>query len=233
MQPSSLAAGPSFAVSTRARSPRAARLVREPAIAIARVASKRIGVLALQGGFAAHARALTDLGHVPILVRAPADLDGLEGLVLPGGESSVHLKLLDRFGLGAPLDEFVATGRPVLGTCAGLILAARRVTCPEQPSFGWIDVAVARNAYGRQQESFEAVSPEGIPLVFIRGPRIIEVGPSVEILATLAGEAVLVRDGSVTGASFHPELTTDRRVHGQVFGAASLQAAEACGHSVA
>lgn len=231
MQPSSLFTGPGAAVSMRARSPRAARLVREPAIAIARVASKRIGVLALQGGFAAHARALADLGHVPVLVRAPADLDGIEGLVLPGGESTVHLKLLGRFGLGAPLDAFVATGRPVLGTCAGLILAARRVTGPEQPSFGWIDVAVARNAYGRQQESFEAISPEGIPLVFIRGPRIIEVGPSVEILATLAGEAVLVRDGSVTGASFHPELTADRRVHGQVFGAATLQAAAACGHS--
>jgi 5'-phosphate synthase pdxT subunit len=215
--------------SPQARAPHAARLVREPARAIVRVASKRIGVLALQGGFAAHARALADLGHVPVEVRAAADLVGLEGLVLPGGESTVHLKLLDRFGLGAPLDEFVATGKPVLGTCAGLILAARRVTSPEQPSFGWIDVAVARNAYGRQRESFESVSPEGIPLIFIRGPRIIEVGPSVEVLATLDGEAVLVRDGSVTGASFHPELTADRRVHGQVFGAASLHVVRAQG----
>jgi pyridoxal 5'-phosphate synthase pdxT subunit len=221
MHPRLLSATPFTSASPRAFAP---RLVREPTRAIARVASKRVGVLALQGGFAAHARALADLGHVPIEVRAAADLAGLDGLILPGGESTVHLKLIDRFAMGVPLDDFVATGRPVLGTCAGLILAARRVTSPEQPSFGWIDVAVARNAYGRQRESFEAISPEGVPLIFIRGPRIIEVGPKVEVLATLAGEAVLVRDGNVTGASFHPELTADRRVHGQVFGVASLHA---------
>lgn len=222
MHPRLLSAAPFTSVSPRVFV-RAARLVRAPSHPIARVASKRVGVLALQGGFAAHARAIADLGHAPVEVRAAADLAGLDGLILPGGESTVHLKLIDRFALGAPLDDFVATGKPVLGTCAGLILAARRVTSPEQTSFGWIDVAVARNAYGRQRESFEAISPEGIPLIFIRGPRIIEVGPAVEVLATLAGEAVLVRDGNVTGASFHPELTADRRVHGQVFGVASLR----------
>ena len=188
---------------------------------MAHTSSKRVGVLALQGDFAAHGMALAELGHVPVEIRSPADLAGLEGLVLPGGESSVHLQLIAQFELGEALSKFVATGQPVLGTCAGLILAARRVTSPDQPSFGWIDVTVARNAYGRQRQSFEAVSADGIPMVFIRGPRILEVGPSVEVLATFGGEPVLVRDGSVTGASFHPELTKDRRVHAQVFGVAS------------
>jgi 5'-phosphate synthase pdxT subunit len=177
-----------------------------------------IGVLALQGGFEAHGAALRSLGHGVRYVRTPADLDELEGLVLPGGESSVHLKLLARFGLEASLAAFVANGKPVLATCAGLILSARRVT-PEQKSFGFLDVAVTRNAWGRQLDSFEARDDdERYPLVFIRAPRITHVGRDVEVLATLRGEPVLVREGRVIGATFHPELAGDARLHALAFG---------------
>ncbi len=206
----------------------------------------RIGVLALQGGFGAHVRALSDLGHRAIEVRAEADLAGLDGLVLPGGESTAQLRLIERFQLGGPLDAFVASGRPILATCAGLILAARRVTGPEQRSFGWIEATVSRNAWGRQVDSFEATAdgqgegpilakcptstssnrdrchtlsrkPGPLPLVFIRAPRIVHTGAKVEVLATLAGEPVLIRQGNLLGATFHPELTPDRRVHRTAF----------------
>jgi len=175
---------------------------------------RAVGVLALQGGFAAHARAIEEIGVRAVLVRRPADLCGADALVLPGGESTAQLRLIDREGLAGPLRAFVASGRPVLATCAGLILAAARVTQPGQPSFGWIDVAVARNAWGRQVASFEATSDDGAhPLLFIRAPRIVEVGAGVLVLATFRGEPVLVRQGLVTGATFHPELTADRAVH--------------------
>ena len=184
----------------------------------------RVGVLALQGGFGAHGEALRAWGHEASEVRSVAELDRVEGLVLPGGESSVQLKLLERHGLESALDTFVRSGRPVLATCAGLILAARRVRDPVQRSFGWLDIEVRRNAYGRQRESFEARADEpgwgrGLPLVFIRAPRIIEVGREVEVLATLAGEPILVRQGALFGATFHPELTRDGRVVERVFGA--------------
>jgi 5'-phosphate synthase pdxT subunit len=164
----------------------------------------RIGVLALQGGFAAHSRALEDVA----------------GLILPGGESTTQLKLLARHGLEPALESFVRSGRPVLATCAGLILAAREVQSPAQRSFGWLDVAVARNAWGRQVDSFvaDADAPSGLPLVFIRAPRILSVGPKVEVLAAFKTEPVLVRQGSIWGATFHPELTLDRRVHQWIFG---------------
>lgn len=190
----------------------------------------RVGVLALQGGYAAHARALQDCGHTPVEVRTPADLATVEGMVLPGGESTTMLKLLDWSGLAEPLDAFVRGGAPVLATCAGLILAARHVTNPPQRSFGWLDVGVARNAWGRQLDSFEAFAdrrhgttpydpvPAALPLVFIRAPRITEVADGVEVLATFEGEPVLVRQGAVFGATFHPELTEDRSVHRAVFG---------------
>lgn len=167
----------------------------------------RIGILALQGGFDPHARALTAAGYTPVLVREAIDLDGLAGLVLPGGESTTQWKLITRHGLGPALAAFARSGRPVLGTCAGLILLARAVRNPEQPSFGVLDVAVARNAWGRQLDSFEA-PPDGggDAMVFIRAPRIEAVGEGVEVLATYRGEPVLVRQGSVTGAAFHPEL---------------------------
>lgn len=184
--------------------------------------SRKIGVLALQGAFAAHARALERLGHAPALVRLPGDLDGLEGLVLPGGESTTMLNLLDRFALSEPLDRLVRAGAPVLATCAGLILAARGVTHPAQRSFGWLDVDVARNAWGRQLDSFEATADaprDDLPLVMIRAPRLTRVGADVEVLATHDEEPVLVRAGAITGATFHPELTDSLDVHAAVFGA--------------
>lgn len=181
--------------------------------------ARRIGVLALQGAFAAHARALEALGHAPVLVRQPRHLEGLAGLVLPGGESTTQLSLLDRLGLWTPLDALVRSGAPVLCTCAGLILAARQVTRAAQRSFGWLDVDVARNAWGRQVESFEArADGTDLPLVLIRAPRITRVGDGVEVLAMLDGEPVLVRQGSVVGATFHPELTARLDVHQAVFG---------------
>lgn len=184
----------------------------------------RVGVLALQGAFAAHARALARLGHEAVLVRRPADLDGVDGLVWPGGESTTQLRLLERLGLAPALERLRQGGVPVLATCAGLILLARRVTGPEQPSLGWLDVDVARNAWGRQVESFEAAADpprDDLPLVLIRAPRITAAGAGVEVLATYAGEPVLVRQGAVTGATFHPELTDRLDVHREVFGDAA------------
>lgn len=182
--------------------------------------SEKIGVLALQGGFAAHARALAALGFTPVEVRTPAALEGLAGVVLPGGESTTQLHLLETSGLRGPLDAFVQSGRPVLATCAGLILAAREVVDPVQRSFGWIDATVGRNAYGRQSRSFEATDDaHRHPLLFIRAPRILAIGPNVEVLATLDGEPILIREGNVTAATFHPELTSDLTVHAAAFGA--------------
>ncbi|HEY8087333.1 MAG TPA: pyridoxal 5'-phosphate synthase glutaminase subunit PdxT [Polyangiaceae bacterium] len=178
-----------------------------------------IGVLALQGDFDAHARAASALGHDVVLVRSAAALDACAGLILPGGESTVHLLLLGRHGMEAPLAAFVASGKPVLATCAGLVLAASRVLDPEQRSFGFLDVTVRRNGWGRQLASFEAKDDGGeIPVVAIRAPRIVDVGPRVRVLATLRGEPILVRDKNVTGATFHPELTRDLSVHSSVFG---------------
>ncbi len=153
------------------------------------------GVLALQGGFGAHLRTL---GSAGIEVRTPRDLEQVEALVLPGGESTTQTRLIELGGLFAPLETFVRSGKPVFATCAGLILCAR---------YGWLDVTVRRNAYGRQVDSFEALDDSGTRrLVFIRAPRIERVGASVEVLATLRGEPVLVRQGNVTGACYHPEL---------------------------
>jgi len=179
----------------------------------------RVGVLALQGGFAAHAAALADLGHKPVEVRTAAELSRVDGLVLPGGESTTQLKLVASAGLRGALEAFVRSGRPVLATCAGLILCGRRVTDPEQPSFAWLDVDVSRNAWGRQLDSFEAVADgTNLPLVFIRAPRVLRTGSSVETVETFRGEPVLVREANVWGATFHPELTRDRRVHRDAFG---------------
>jgi pyridoxal 5'-phosphate synthase pdxT subunit len=196
-----------------------------------------LGVLALQGAFARHAERLAELGHEVRLVRDARDFTGLAGLVLPGGESTVQLDLLARLGLENKLVELVRARVPVLATCAGLILLARGVANPAQRSFGLLDVDVARNAYGRQLDSFEARSdeawppaelgapgdpgpeePSPLPLVFIRAPRIERVGARVEVLARHRGEPVLVREGNVTAATFHPELTSDPRVHHAVFG---------------
>jgi 5'-phosphate synthase pdxT subunit len=176
-----------------------------------------VGVLAVQGAFERHARVLEALGIEPVYVRSPADFTGLDGLILPGGESTVQWKLLERLELEGPLLELAAAGRPVLATCAGLILVAARVSQPVQRGLGLVDVHVARNAWGRQIDSFEDVSEGGRPLVFIRAPRILEVGPRVEVVDRYRGEPILVRQANVTCASFHPELTDDAGVHAMVF----------------
>jgi 5'-phosphate synthase pdxT subunit len=168
----------------------------------------KIGVLAVQGNFREHAAMLRQLGADPVEVRKPDQLEGLDGLVIPGGESTAIMRLVRLYGLEDAIREFA---RPVFGTCAGMILLDRN-------HLGVLDLEVARNAYGRQVASFEAdlqLAGEDEPLrgVFIRAPRVAEVGPGVEVLAELDGEPVLLRDGRVLVASFHPELTGDTRVH--------------------
>jgi 5'-phosphate synthase pdxT subunit len=182
----------------------------------------RIGVLALQGDFALHVRALRRCGaDVEVVeVRKPEQLEGLDGLIMPGGESTTLLKLMDTWGFVPALEKFHGSGRPIFGTCAGLILLAREVTSPSQFSLGFIDVGVERNAYGRQRESFQAAGTarldgdeRAIDMVFIRAPRIRRVGEGVQTLARHHGEAVMARQGSILVATFHPELTDDPAVH--------------------
>ncbi|MCS7216346.1 MAG: pyridoxal 5'-phosphate synthase glutaminase subunit PdxT [Candidatus Bipolaricaulota bacterium] len=177
----------------------------------------KIGVLAVQGAAREHLVAFGRLGVAAVPVLRPADLAGLDGIVLPGGESTAQWRLLSRAGLGEPLRAALLEGLPAFGTCAGLILLAREITNWPERYFGVLDVAVERNATGRQVDSFEArVRVDGlgeVPAVFIRAPAIRRVGPGVEVLGTHAGEPVLVRQGSLLGATFHPELTEDLRVH--------------------
>jgi 5'-phosphate synthase pdxT subunit len=180
----------------------------------------KIGVLALQGDFAMHAKALARCGADAVEIRKPEQLAGVDGLIMPGGESTTLLKLMHEWGFVPALEKFHAEGRPIFGTCAGLILLARDVERPRQFSLGLIDVGVERNAYGRQRESFEAhgtATLEGrataIEMVFIRAPRIRRVGDDVETLATWKDEPVMARQGSVLVATFHPELTDDPTVH--------------------
>ena len=184
--------------------------------------SPRIGVLAIQGDYAAHAAALLDSGAEPAEVRKAPDLIGpdgqaLDGLILPGGESTTMLRFLDRHGLFESLNDF-ARINPVFGTCAGAILLAREVLNPPQRSLGLLDVTVERNAYGRQIDSSIEIAPtrlEGGPMemVFIRAPRITGTGAGVDVLAQRDGFPVLVRQGWLLAATFHPELSADRRVH--------------------
>lgn len=180
-------------------------------------AQPRIGVLAIQGDYAAHAEALADSGAIPVEIRKGEELQGLDGLILPGGESTTMLRFLERQGLLDELREFGRT-RPVFGTCAGAILLAREVRNPEQQSLGLLDAVVERNAYGRQIDSCILFSESKLPgekleMVFIRAPRIVETGPGVEVLADREGMPTLVRQGHLMAATFHPELTPDRRVH--------------------
>ncbi|HEX5283262.1 MAG TPA: pyridoxal 5'-phosphate synthase glutaminase subunit PdxT [Bryocella sp.] len=179
--------------------------------------SPRIGVLALQGAFDVHARRLDDLGASAHLVRKPDELSDLDGLVLPGGESSTFLWHLERAGFYDALDAFVRT-KPVFGTCAGCILLAKEVNNPPQRSFGVLDIAVERNAYGRQNDSVILNAPTALPggpmeMVFIRAPRISRIGPGIKIIARRDDDPVLVRSGRTLAATFHPELSEDRRVH--------------------
>ncbi len=192
-----------------------------------------IGVLALQGDVREHAAALAELGETPRPVRAPADLPGLDGLVIPGGESTTLSLLLESSGLFGPLEEALHGGLPVFGTCAGMILLADEVVGgrPDQRRFGVIDLTVVRNGYGRQAASFECdievagVEGPPVPAVFIRAPVVERAGPAVEVLGRLpvgddgdpagvgAGSPVVCRQGPVLVAAFHPELTADRRLH--------------------
>src|SRR6202167_2530437 len=184
---------------------------------------KRVGVLALQGDFEAHGKILERLGAEPVFVRTAAQLDGLDGLVIPGGESSTMLKLLRAEDLLAPLAEF-GRRRPIFGTCAGAILLAADVSNPEQESLGLMDIGVERNAYGRQIDSRVAhftpeaefaarTHPGEMEAVFIRAPVIRRVGPQARILACYHGDPLLVEQGKHLVATFHPELTADSRVH--------------------
>jgi 5'-phosphate synthase pdxT subunit len=180
----------------------------------------RIGVLAVQGAVREHVRAITDIGAEAVEVRLPRDLVDLDALVLPGGESTAMRRLIDAYGLREPIAAMARGGAPVLGTCAGMILLAERITDGEEPIFGLLDVEVRRNGCGRQLDSFEAdldVPALGdAPLhgVFIRAPIVSDVGPGVEILARDPdGNPVAVRQGRVLATAFHPELTDDRRVH--------------------
>lgn len=181
----------------------------------------RIGVLALQGGFAAHVAAFARSGVVAREVRRAAELGELDGLALPGGESTTLLNLMRDEPWFDELRRFHQRGGALLATCAGAILLAREVRAPAQPSLGLVDAVVERNAWGRQIDSFEAVlDVEGggeppLPAVFIRAPRIVELGPGVSVLARFRGEPVLLRDERVLAATYHPELTGDARVHGR------------------
>lgn len=181
-----------------------------------------VAVLALQGDFEAHRKALAEIGVESFEAKRPGQLASAAGLIIPGGESTTLWKFFEAEPWAEAFRAFAASGRPVLGTCAGAIVLAREVTNPPQPGLDLIDIAVARNAYGRQVDSFIAqVEAPGLgapmPAVFIRAPRILSTGPGVEILGTHGGEPVLVRQGSVTAATFHPELTSDRRLHRLLF----------------
>jgi pyridoxal 5'-phosphate synthase pdxT subunit len=182
--------------------------------------TRPIGVLALQGDFALHAAALARIGVPAVEVRKPDELGEVAGLIMPGGESTTLLKLMDAWDFFPALEKFHAGGSPIFGTCAGLILLAREVESPRQRSLGFIDITAERNAYGRQKESFETqitadlgVGPRPIKAVLIRAPRIRRMGPGVTPLAEHRGETMMARQGSVLVASFHPELTDDPSVH--------------------
>ncbi len=176
-----------------------------------------VGVLALQGDYASHAQALERAGAEAKMVRTKEDLAGVDGLILPGGESTTFLNLLAREGLFAPLLKFSQT-RPTFGTCAGCILLAKRVRNPEQQSLGVLNATVERNAYGRQIDSDILTAETSLPggpleMVFIRAPRIAETGDDVDVLATRDGAPVLIRQQNVLAATFHPELSDDHRIH--------------------
>ena len=177
-----------------------------------------IGIVALQGDVREHAHLIRSLGWNAREVRRPADLLELDGLVFPGGESTTIARLADRFGLVEPLRDAIGGGLPTFGTCAGMIFLAAAVTEGSQLLLGVLDVTVQRNAFGRQNDSFEAeldVKGFDVPFhaVFIRAPWVERTGDDVEVLAQVAGHPVLVRDGNIVAAAFHPELTGDPRIH--------------------
>ena len=180
---------------------------------------KLIGLFAFQGDYNAHGKVIERLGHRFIEVKTLADLENCTHLIIPGGESTTYLKLLEFRDLEEAVRKHVALSRPVLATCAGVILLAREVRNPPQDSFALLNVVVERNSYGRQVDSFETdlkipvIGDSGFYGVFIRAPRITETGENVEVLASYDGDPVLIRQGNILGATFHPELTDDTRVH--------------------
>jgi 5'-phosphate synthase pdxT subunit len=189
-----------------------------------KIAKPKIAVVAMQGDFEKHIQMLNGLGAEAFGARLPQDIDRADGIVLPGGESTAIGKLLARYGLDDALKAAHTQGKPIYGTCAGLILLSRGVTAETgerggQPTLGLLDVIVARNAFGRQVDSFETpldvpvLGPEPLGAVFIRAPYVVEAGPDVEVLARHDGKIVFVRQGTLLGSAFHPELTGDDRVH--------------------
>jgi pyridoxal 5'-phosphate synthase pdxT subunit len=197
------------------------------------VAAPTVGVLALQGDVVEHVRALERAGADAAEVRTPDELARVDALVVPGGESTTVIRLIDRFGLTEPIKARVRAGMPFWGTCMGLIVAAHDVAELEQPTLDLLDVTVRRNAFGRQVESAEiplaipALGAEPFPAVFIRAPWIERTGPGVETLAERNGHGVMVRERNVLGTSFHPELTGDDRVHAYFLAMVEPAAAEA------
>jgi 5'-phosphate synthase pdxT subunit len=184
----------------------------------------KIAVVAMQGDFQKHIEMLTRLGAEAYGARLPAEIERADGIVLPGGESTTIGKLLTRYGLDIAIQEAAAQNKPIYGTCAGLILLAREIAAGTgerggQPTLKLLDIVVARNAFGRQLDSFETaldvpvLGPEPLKTVFIRAPYVVETGPNVETLASYNGKAVFVQQGKVLGSAFHPELTDDDRAH--------------------
>ena len=180
----------------------------------------KIGVLAVQGAFAEHIDVLREVGVDGVPVRLPADLEGVSGLILPGGESTTMRKLIERWGLRVPISRLLDEGAPVMGTCAGMILLSRRILDGDEPVFPVLDVEIRRNAFGRQLESFETdldvplLGERRVHAVFIRAPVVERVGPSVDVLARLDdGRVVAVRERNVIATAFHPELAGETRFH--------------------
>jgi pyridoxal 5'-phosphate synthase pdxT subunit len=178
----------------------------------------KIGILAVQGDFEAHAAMLARIGVEYVFIRTARDLEGVDAIIFPGGESTTQWKFLVEEGLDKPLGEFGQRGGAIFGTCAGAILLAREVHRPDQDSLGLADISVIRNAYGRQVASeirneVTSLSPAPLEMVFIRAPILERTGPGVEILASSQGQPVLVRQGRILIATFHPELTSDTTVH--------------------
>lgn len=180
--------------------------------------SIKIGVLAIQGDFAAHKKMLERMGVKTVEVRNADQLAEVDGLIMPGGESTTMLKFLVEENLWKPISQYSQTGKPIFGTCAGAILLAREVKNPPQPSLNLIDIAIERNSYGRQVDSFitkveTRFTDNAIEAVFIRAPKIQAIGQEVDVLATLENQPIFVRQNNVFAATFHPELTNDDRIH--------------------
>ena len=183
------------------------------------MAARCVGVLALQGAFREHVAAVSSLGVAAREVRQLKDMDGIDAMIIPGGESTTMGKLLNEWHMLEPLRDRIMQGMPVYGSCAGLILLCRIIENSDQPRLGVLDATVRRNAFGRQVDSFETelsmpeVGPDPVPAVFIRAPVLISVGPEVRVLAEVKGQAVAVRQNNILATSFHPELTPDTRLH--------------------